>query len=459
MANGPCSPLLAFIRRLAAAPGHGELTDGELLRRFISHKEQSAFATLLQRHGPMVLGLCRGILLNEQDAEDVFQAVFLVLVRKARAIGKPASVSAWLHGVACRLALKARTAAVRRRVCERQVVPMLASDSQGEVIWRDLQPVLHQEVERLPLCYQLPVVLCYLEGKTNEEAASLLGWPKGTVQSRLSRARERLRVRLTRRGVTVGSGFLAAILTQSAAQAAVPPALAESTLQAALVFVAGAPSAGAISTQVLAHVEGLLRKKLARVKLTAALLLTFTTLGTGAGLLMQHTRTPSNAEAAFEEPRAITLDNNSRQGLPGTHSKISDKEKLQGGWVVTAAEKDGRQTDILNGRRLLFEDSQFSVSPGEEVSGIMPRAGWGGVFNLIPGQPPRIELQTKPGFNRLENTNKPENEPSGVGVLFARTNAQLLGGYTLEGKTLKIRLRGAREGEGGKELFLILQRE
>src|SRR5262249_13567622 len=149
------------------------LSDGELLERFAAQREEAAFAALLCRHGPMVFGVCQSILQDTQDAEDAFQATFLVLARQPQAIGKPASVSSWLHGVAYRLAMKARAEAARRRSCERQLVSRLATESQDEVIWRDLRPVLHQEVNRLPERYRLPFVLCYLEGKTNEEAAVL----------------------------------------------------------------------------------------------------------------------------------------------------------------------------------------------------------------------------------------------------------------------------------------------
>src|SRR5262249_51915394 len=158
------------LRRVARAPSHSDLSDGELLQRFARQREEGAFTALLQRHGPMVLGVCQSVLHDAHDAEDAFQATFLVLVRQPGAIGKPASVASWLHGVAYRIALRARAACARRRFQERQVVPMPARELQDEVVWRDLRPVLHEEVERLPERYRMPFVLCYLEGKTNEEA-------------------------------------------------------------------------------------------------------------------------------------------------------------------------------------------------------------------------------------------------------------------------------------------------
>src|SRR5262249_28674343 len=154
MARESCSPLLAFIRCMTAVRPHSDLTDGELLQRFARGREESAFAALMQRHGPMVLSVCQSILQDTPEAEDAFQATFLVLVRKPRAIGKPASVASWLHGVAYRLAMRARTEAARRRVHERRARTMPTSEPQNEVIWRDLRPVLHEEVERLPERYR-----------------------------------------------------------------------------------------------------------------------------------------------------------------------------------------------------------------------------------------------------------------------------------------------------------------
>src|SRR5262249_4929236 len=144
MASVSGSPLLTFIRRIGASHVHSELTDRELVQRFSRHREESAFTALMHRHGPMVLGVCQSILQDRPEAEDAFQAPFLVLVRKPNAIGKPGSVASWLHGVAYRLATKARVEAARRRSHERQVATMPKTDPQEEVIWRDLRPVLHQ---------------------------------------------------------------------------------------------------------------------------------------------------------------------------------------------------------------------------------------------------------------------------------------------------------------------------
>jgi RNA polymerase sigma factor (sigma-70 family) len=178
--------VIGYIRRVAGPGDPGTPTDGRLLERFVRNKDESAFQALLQRHGAMVLGVCRRVLGDVHDAEDAFQATFLVLVRKARSIGKADSVGSWLYGVAYRTALKARADAARRRIHERQGGEMSNSDPLADVAWRDLRAVLDEELGRLPEKYKAPLVLCYLEGKTNEEAAQLLGWTKGTVSGRLA---------------------------------------------------------------------------------------------------------------------------------------------------------------------------------------------------------------------------------------------------------------------------------
>jgi RNA polymerase sigma factor (sigma-70 family) len=219
----------------------GSLTDRQLLERFATQRDEEGFAQLLHRYGPMVLAVCRQILRKEQDAEDAFQATFLVLSRKAGSIRSAEALPSWLYGVASRLAKRMRAAALRRQAREVALVePPTSEPGPGEELG-DLGPVLHEEIGRLPDKYRLPFVLCYLDGKTNEEAAQELGCPPGTVYSRLARARERLRARLRRRGVVVASGAFAAVLARLTPQAsaAVPPPLVSTTVRAAVHFGAG----------------------------------------------------------------------------------------------------------------------------------------------------------------------------------------------------------------------------
>ncbi|MCI0378452.1 MAG: RNA polymerase sigma factor, partial [Gemmataceae bacterium] len=199
--NQPQS-LLQYLRHAVARAGAGDVEDAELLERFVGRADPAAFELLLWRHGPMVLGVCWRLLGQEQDAEDAFQAAFLALVRKARSIGKREAVASWLFKVAYRIACRARTLRSKASSTPTLLVPNAqASDAEelaNDLLWRDLRPVLDQEIDRLPESYRRLVVLCYLQGKTNDEAARLLGCPRGTVATRLARAREKLRRRLVR---------------------------------------------------------------------------------------------------------------------------------------------------------------------------------------------------------------------------------------------------------------------
>jgi len=221
-------------------PPAAGLSDSRLLEQFISRRDEAAFAALMERHGPMVLGVCRRVLHDAQDVEDAFQATFLLLVSKAASLGRRDLLGNWLYGVAYRIAVRTRANAIRRRAHERQAVAMAAVEPLHEVVWRDLRPVLDAEINRLPEKYRAPVVLYYLEGKTVQETAGLLGVPLGTAATRLARARERLRKRLERRNLGVPMVILTAVLFHGAAPPAVPAALAEATRSAALA-AAGPP--------------------------------------------------------------------------------------------------------------------------------------------------------------------------------------------------------------------------
>src|SRR5262245_45172386 len=200
MAGGQLQRTLGYLRRLADAGEAGALSDAELLQRFVRCRDEAAFEVLLWRHGPLVLGVCRRVLRQEQDAEDAFQAAFLTLAKKAHAVARQASLAGWLYKVAFRIALKGRARKVRRPLTEPLTEPPVAAGEE-EVLWRDLRPVLDEEVGRLPEKYRAPVLLCYLQGLTYEEAARQLGCPLGTLSIRLKRARERLHACLTQRGL------------------------------------------------------------------------------------------------------------------------------------------------------------------------------------------------------------------------------------------------------------------
>ena len=211
-----------------------EPSDRQLLERYAGQQDASAFAALIRRHGPMVLGVCRRVLNHEQEAEDAFQATFLVLVRKAGTIDRPELLGNWLYGVAYRIAQKARAQLARRRHHEMLVEPMTTTDPHNELFWNELRSLLDEELHQLPLKYRVPLVLCYLEGMTNEEAARQLGWRVGSMSYRLARGRQMLRERLRSRRKMLSGMFLLVLLKQHAGPAEVSPRLFDTTLQAAL---------------------------------------------------------------------------------------------------------------------------------------------------------------------------------------------------------------------------------
>jgi RNA polymerase sigma factor (sigma-70 family) len=239
MDQAQAGTLVQYLRKLIHDQVPTEVADAQLLKRFTSERDDGAFGTLMLRHGPMVLGVARRVLRDTHDAEDVFQATFLVLARMGRSIRKGSTIGNWLYGVAYRLALKCRKGTAHRRQHERQAPTRGPSEAASDLALRDLQAVLDQEVSRLPEKYRAPFILCCLESKSRAEASQLLGWKEGTVASRLDHARKLLQKRLTRRGVTLSATLCATELSLHAAQAAVPLTLAASTLAGAQDFAMG----------------------------------------------------------------------------------------------------------------------------------------------------------------------------------------------------------------------------
>ncbi len=267
--------VLGHIRKLCP-PAVADAPDGQLLEQYVGGRDEAAFAALVRRHGPMVLGVCHRVLRQAQDAEEAFQATFLLLARRAQAIRKRGSVGCWLHGAAYRIALKARTQAARRRRRERQAAAAPREEAPSAAAWRELQAVLDEELGRLPARYRAPLVLCYLEGKTQEEAAAQLGCPLGTVRSRSARGRALLQARLTRRGLALSGAAFATALTAHAATAAVPAPLLGDTVRVAGQGLASA----AVAALARAGSGGLLA---ARWPVLTALLLA---AGAAAGALV-----------------------------------------------------------------------------------------------------------------------------------------------------------------------------
>jgi RNA polymerase sigma factor (sigma-70 family) len=287
--------------RMATLP-HEEagLSDGQLLESYVRNREEAALAALVRRHGPMVWGVCRRVLRSSHDAEDAFQATFLVLVRKAASVVPRDMVANWLYGVAHQTALKARATTARRRAREKQVTTMPEPAVQPD-LWDDLQPRLDQELSRLPDKYRALIVLCDLEGKTRKEAARHFRLPEGTVASRLATARSLLAKRLARSGLAMSSAALAATLSQKGASASVPLAVVSATIRAVGLFATGPVTAtGVVSVQAVALAEGVLKSMLLhKLKVATAILIAVIVLGAGVAALTERALAEKPADPAL----------------------------------------------------------------------------------------------------------------------------------------------------------------
>jgi RNA polymerase sigma factor (sigma-70 family) len=292
-------------------------TDALLLGRFIDRRDGEAFAALVERHGPMVLGVCRRVLGDPHDAEDAFQATFLVLLRKARSVVPRERVGGWLCGVAYRTARKARVLAARRRVKERRA-GLAARTHSGEACGRDLRELIDRELLGLPDAYRAAVVLCDLEGQTRREAARQLGWTEGTLSGRLARARALLANRLARRGVTVSAAGVAGALAPLADAGPVPARLAAAVVRVALL---AGPGLVGVPAQILALTEGVVNAMtVKKYKLVAAAVLVLA-LGVGGTLGgrpggVGAAGTDEPAPAATGPARAASVGGGGKDELP-----------------------------------------------------------------------------------------------------------------------------------------------
>jgi RNA polymerase sigma factor (sigma-70 family) len=288
--------------------------DAELLERFITMRDEDAFAALVARHGPMVLACARRVAGNVHDADDAFQATFLVLARKAASVQPRGRVGNWLYGVAYHAAQKARAAALRRHTRERQVAEMPHPTVERSDAAIDLKPLLDQELNRLGEKHRLPIVLCDLEGRGRREVARELGIPEGTLSSRLTNARRALASRLTRRGVTLSAGAIAYVLSETAVPAAVPPLLAQATVRAALRVASGEAVTAVVPLSVAALTQGVLKTmalskvKLALVAFLAVGLLFVRTAGEGIHVPQAKADSAPPAAAADDKTSAAWAD-------------------------------------------------------------------------------------------------------------------------------------------------------
>ncbi len=302
--TSPVQGVLEHLRRTARRQHDAARTDGELLTCYLTRRDEAAFEGLVRRHGPMVYGVCRRLLRSEADAEDAFQATFLVFIRKAASIRPREKAANWLYGVAYHTAQKARDAAMKRRAKEREAGENHRPEA-AEDIWGPLLPLLDQEIHRLPEHYRLAVVLCDLEGKSHKDAALQLGWPQGTLSGRLSRARALLRRRLVRHGVAPAAEALAL----GVGPAAVPTGLTTATAKASVAFATGS-AAGVVSAKIIALTEGTVKAMLlTKLQTMAAALLAVTLAGFGTAVAIgsmpvkegRAPMEPDHAKAAVEK--------------------------------------------------------------------------------------------------------------------------------------------------------------
>jgi RNA polymerase sigma factor (sigma-70 family) len=428
--------VLRRIGRRAGLEGVLALTDAQLLERFADGRDEPAFAALMVRHGPMVLGVCRRLLHDAGQAEDAFQAAFLVLARKAGGIQRRPLLSAWLYGVAWKVAARLRGRTWRRQAHEKpadlDAVTAPANDSSD-------YPAIHEEVQRLPDRYRDPIVLCYLEGKTHEEAAQLLRWPLGTVKGRLARARDLLRSRLARRGLPPCDWATDAWRT---APAAAPAALLDATMRAAPLFAAGDATAGGLASgRALALSQGVLRTMvLTNWKIAAALCLA-TVLVVGTGGYIYRT---VGAEPGPAPKTAANADK------PGAGDKgMEDKEAIQGTWQITGLEEGGKDAPDTEETKKI-KSGKWVITTDKIMVTAFDRGDHTASYNLDPTKKPRqINITPLDG---------PETEK---GKLVPAV-------YSLDGDVLKICIphptqpdRPTEVGtkEGGATLLLTLKRQ
>jgi RNA polymerase sigma factor (sigma-70 family) len=400
--------VLDFLRRIAAPGPVREAADADLLARFVAYRDEAAFAGLVQRHGPMVLGVCIRVLGDTPDAEDAFQAAFLVLARRASSVTKPKLLGNWLYGVAYRTAFKLQSGTVGPRAQDGPE-PASHDDPSGEAVRSELRRVLDHELSRLPDRYRVPLVLHYLEGHTQEEVARRLACPRKTVTTRLARACARLQAPLARRGLTLSASALSAALSVEAS-AALPAMLSQATVQAGALFAADqAVAAGIISAKVFALTQGTLRAMMiTRLKTAALAPLAAGVLGAtalwGVYNLMAAGQPPAQREVAQRQAESTPAQ--TATDAP----RVSDMKRLEGVWTLIAMESAGKKAS---------DDEVKKNAVSLDCAGDKAVVRQGGELHAA-----RVRLD-------------PAKEPKQIDLIVARHEVHQ-GIYRLEGDTLTI---------------------
>ena len=329
MASDDWDQAVASIREMVLAHDAAGVTDSQLLKLFLTDHDEAAFEAIVRRHGPMVLGVCKRVLQNASDADDAFQATFLVLVRKATTLAQPELLGHWLYGVAYQTARAARNAANRRRAEEGQVIPKQGESAPNE--WRDVLPILDAELNRLPAKYARPSCSAICNRRVAKRSPRRIGLPEGTLASRLARARAHLAKRLTRRGVTLSGAAVAATLGETAA--APSAALVQLTVQAGTASIAGQSAAlGVGSAKAIKLSETVLKMMLLnKLKLASAFILSCALLTAGVGTWTAQYARSSAAATDFPEgsgsenlPEAVFADNKLFQPILDAAAAVSD---------------------------------------------------------------------------------------------------------------------------------------
>jgi RNA polymerase sigma factor (sigma-70 family) len=383
MANAQLDIVLRHVRKLVTPPGPREPMDWQLLERFAANHEEAAFAALVQRYGPLVLGVCRRVLRHAHDAEDAFQATFLVLARNAAAIRKQESVGSWLYGVAHRVALKAKAEAARRHVHLRIAPSSSLTEPLADLTWRELCSALDEELTRLPDKYRAPLLLCYLEGQTQDEAAARLGWARGTLKRRLERGREILRGRLLRRGLTLSAGLFATALVEH--HATVPAALASAAVHAAAATTTAGITAGMLATLVESATPATYATKL---KIAVGLILIMAVTGVGGGYLTLHalaTKSPETSldDVCADEQRVApkTAPAKAKPTAPRLEPELAEKNKPEQDETEDVQPNDANLPAgglIRLGEAAVETDGQvplFALSPSGKIVALVRQPG------------------------------------------------------------------------------------
>ncbi len=393
MTDARLAQTVRLVRRYARGP---DRNDGELLTRLVDNRDPAAAEALIRRHGPMVLSVCRRLLPHSQDADDAFQATFLVLLRKAATVRPRNLVGPWLYGVARITALRARSVAAKRRARQE---PLMDRPDLTPRPDHDLAAVVDLELARLPEKYRLPIVLCDLEGRSHREAAEQLGWPQGTVSGRLFRGRQMLAARLTARGVVASVAAVAAVLAEGIADARVPAALGEIT--------AAAAATGLIRGPVAALTEGVLKTMmLTKLKVMASL----TVLAVGGAVLLGLRSVAADPQDKKTDPPAAARQVVEIVTAPTDADKkknTADLEKLQGLWIFVDGSDNGQKppAEELNNTALVFRGDRvsFFIQDGAKLgrrAGLSNQSSYGRFTLDASATPKRITLAMKTPIER-----------------------------------------------------------